>query len=105
MTYWYISFATDEGFRGATVVKARNAEGALAEATRRKLNPGGEAAILKVPKKAEVEPDMQAMINRLLGREEMLVQGGKRHGDCSEEFKEAFESAVDVVCADCNEPQ
>lgn len=104
MTYWYISFATDEAFRGATVVAATDAENALATATRLGLNPGGEAAIVEVPPEAEGEPDMQAMINRLLNKGEMIAQGGTRHGDLPEDMQDAFMDAADIVCEDCNKP-
>lgn len=102
MTYFYISFATDAGFRGATVVQANDDADALAVATAKGLNPGGEAAIIEVPPEAESEPDMQAMIDRLVGKEEMLAQGGKRHGDCSEDIQDAFDAAATKVCAGCN---
>lgn len=103
MPYFYISFATDEGFRGATVVKAINAEGAVKEATTRGLNPGGEAAIMEIPPEAESEPQMLAMVNRLVGRDEMIEQqGGQRMGDMPEEMQDAIEGAADFVCDDCN---
>ena len=103
MTYFYISFATDEGFRGATVVRAADAAGAVMEATTRGLNPGGEAAIMEIPPEAESEPDMLAMVNRLVGREEMIEeQGGQRLGDMEDNMQEAFEDAVNVVCDGCN---
>lgn len=103
MTYFYISFATDEGFRGATVVQADDAAGAVEEATTRGLNPGGEAAIMEIPPEAESEPDMLAMVNRLVGREEMIKeQGGQRLGDMSDDMKSAFKDAIDVVCDGCN---
>lgn len=104
MTHWYISFATDEGFRGATVVEANNAEHALVVATERNLNPGGEAAIIEVPLEAEGEPDMQALLNKLLSKDEMMAMGGKSHGDCPPEVQERFMKAADVVCEDCNIP-
>ena len=102
MTWFYISFADDNGFRGATVVEADDANGAWAEAIRRGLNPGGEAAILEVPREVERNPDMLAMRNRLVGRDEMIALGGKRAGDCSERIQEAFNSAATKVCGACN---
>ena len=102
MAYFYISFATDEGFRGATVVEAHDAEDAFDEATRRDLNPGGEAAILEIPPDIVSNPDMMAMRNRLVGKDEMLANGAKRQADCSEEIQDAFEAAATRVCAGCN---
>lgn len=98
MTLWYISFATDDGFRGGTVVEANDSEHALTVATNRGLNPGGEAAIIEVPPKYEHAPDIQAMMNRLASAEELLAMGGKKHQDCSEDIQDAFERHADVVC-------
>lgn len=61
MTHWYISFADDDAFLGGTVVEAESAEAALMEATSRGLNPGGEAAILEVPREVEDLPDFKRM--------------------------------------------
>jgi len=105
MTYWYISFATDRGFRGATVVEANDAKKALKAANRRGLNPGGEAAILEVPKEAEKAADFQAMINRLVGRDEMIARGGMRQGDLPVEVQAHFEEVAAFICQDCNERQ
>jgi hypothetical protein len=102
MPYFYISFATDEGFRGATVVHALDAEGALKEATNRELNPGGEAAIVEIPSETEAEPKMQSMINRLVGREELIAQGAKRLGDFFQEQQESIRTVATSVCKDCN---
>lgn len=98
MTLWYISFATDEGFRGGTVVEADNSEHALIVATNRGLNPGGEAAIIKVSPNEEHAPDIQAMMNRLASAEELLAMGGKKHEDCPDHIQDAFERHADVVC-------
>lgn len=93
---YYISFATDDGFLGATVVEASSSESALEEATRLGINPGGEAAILEVPEGFENEA--RQMLNRLVGLDEMLTQhGGKRHGDLSDEHRGRVENAADVV--------
>ena len=97
---WYISFATDEGFRGATVVEALSAEDALATATERGLNPGGQAAILQAP--TPTPPDLLSYLNRLVGKEELLRDGGSRHGDLSEEEQEAIESHATAACEHCN---
>src|SRR5258708_3418459 len=99
---WYISFATDEGFRGATVVEALSAEDALAVATQRGLNPGGEAAIFQAP--TPTPPDLLSYLNRLVGKEELLRDGASRHGDLSDEKREAIESHGTVACERCNSP-
>jgi hypothetical protein len=109
--YFYISFAADDGFRGATVVKGRSAEDALKEATRRGLNPGGEAAILAFPPgAAERESDLRSasarpwrsMINRLVGKEELIAAGAKRVGDLPGQLKSRWEREAEIVCNDCN---
>ncbi len=102
MTYWYISFATDEGFRGATVVEATSAQSALAVATLRGLNPGGQVAILQVPPGAESDPDKRAMMNRLVGRAEMIARGAERYADLPQDIREAFDAESERVCEACN---
>jgi hypothetical protein len=99
--YFYISFAADH-FLGATVVQAQDEASALAEATRRGLNPGGEAAIIHVPPEARQNPDMLAMVNRLVGEDEMLAMGARRLGDLPERIQERFEEEATVVCGDRN---
>ncbi len=98
---WYISFVGDDGFRGATVVEASSPEDALAAATERGLNPGGEAAIVPVP--VPTPPDALRYLNRLVGKDELIADGGARHGDLPEEKRALFDHLVTKVCADCNE--
>ena len=103
MPFFYISFATDYEFLGGTVVEAMDYEGALAEATRRGLNPGGEAAIVCVPPEAENNQDFLAIRDRLASSEEMMASGGLTHGDMTEEEQARFfEQSVTIACADCN---
>jgi len=102
MSYFYLSFATDAGFLGATVVEARDAEDAIAVATALGLNPGGEAAIFEVPPEALDEPDLKALIGRLASREEMIAQGGQRLGDLPGDIQDDIRAVAARVCADCN---
>ena len=101
---FYISFATDAGFRGATVVEADSESDAIAVASRLGLNPGGEAAILAVP--PDLPADGRAKVlsyqNRLVGKAEILSHGGFRYGDCSEEMQDRVARVVTKVCAQCN---
>lgn len=105
MTYWYISFAMskkDGGFRGATVVEGVDAESALANATMRGLNPGGEAAILEVYKSDEQEPDFLAMKNKLFDRGQMLAMNAVRSGDMPKKMQRRWEAETVFVCSACN---
>ena len=102
MTYWYISFATDDGFLGATVVEGNSAKSALAAATLRGLNPGGEAAILEVPPESESSPDVVAMKNRLVSEAEMLAMGGIKGENLPAEINAVWNMEIDVVCEHCN---
>jgi hypothetical protein len=100
MGLWYISFAGNEGFRGATVVEARSVEGAHVEATRRDLNPGGEAAILPVPPGHEEKA--RAYLNRLVSEGELIADGGKKNVDLPPETQEALSAAAHHICQECN---
>jgi hypothetical protein len=98
MAYWYISFATDDAFLGATVVEAASSRGAFDEATRRGINPGGNAAIVGMPEDCEDEADVQAMLNRLVHKDELLAMGGRARKDCPPEVQDAFDAAADHIC-------
>jgi hypothetical protein len=96
--WFYISFArakADGGFLGGTVVQADDAPSALAEATRRGLNPGGEAQIIRVPDENIEQPTVVALRNRLASKAELLARGEHRGG---------YHERAQVVCDDCNEP-
>jgi hypothetical protein len=98
MGLWYISFADDGGFRGATVVEAKDAKSALAEATRRGINPGGEAKMLPAPDIAEAK----AMLNRLVLEDEMRALGHVKAKELAPDVADAFDAAAEHVCQDCN---
>lgn len=102
MTLWYISFADKLGFRGATVVKSASANGALATATARGLNPGGEAWIIPVPQDADADPGVLAMYNHLLSAQECAAIGGKPLAECPSVMQERFQAAVHRVRAQDN---
>lgn len=105
MTWWYISFAMSKkqgGFRGATVVEGKDAQSALANATMRGLNPGGEAAILEVYKEDEQKCDVLALRNTLLDKEQMLAMRAVRSGDMPKKIKRRWEAATVFVCSTCN---
>jgi hypothetical protein len=102
MAYWYISFATDTDFLGATVVEATSANNALAVATLRGLNPGGEAAIMQIPAGGENDPGRRIMTNRLVGRAEMMARGATRLADMPGELQRVFGDLSERVCQDCN---
>jgi hypothetical protein len=99
MSWFYISFArakSEGGFLGGTVVQADDAPGALAEATRRGLNPGGEAQIIPVPDKSINQSTIVALRNRLASKAELLARGEHRTG---------YHERGEVVCKDCNEAE
>lgn len=94
MTFFYISFAGEEGFRGATVVAERDVTRALRKTWRLGINPGGEAAIMQVQLSPENERDPEVMetitrmLNRLCSREELFAHGADRLADLPEEVSE-----------------
>jgi hypothetical protein len=94
--WFYISFALPKsqgGFLGATVVQAQNAPAALEWATRRGLNPGGEAQIIPIPPERAHHPEVVPLRNRLVSKEEIMARGKVGHG---------YHQNAEVVCADCN---
>jgi hypothetical protein len=93
ISWFYISFATREGHRGSTVVQAADAAGALVEANRRGLNPGGEAQIVPVPPANNEHPDIIPLRNRLASKAELMARGAIRGG---------YHENSEVVCEQCN---
>lgn len=53
--WWWLSFATDEGFLGGALVKACGMASAVDKAHLLKINPGGEVAGWQLP--GEPDPD------------------------------------------------
>ena len=80
MNLYYISFATDTEFLGSTVVEGITETQALQIATNNDLNPGGQAAILEIPRELYEAPDIVPLKYKLLNKEQMIALGAKRHG-------------------------
>lgn len=97
MKLFYISYATETEFLGATVIECVAQEFVLREAAKYGLNPGGQAAILELPYAALEAPDICMMQGRLVGKEEMIAMGGIRQGDLNDTTKAKFECAARVI--------
>jgi hypothetical protein len=70
---WFLSFAGEEGFRGAVITRARGMTLAIRRANEMGINPGGEVLSFSVP--AGEESCIPAdMYDRLLRREELLIR-------------------------------
>lgn len=91
MNLYYISFASETKFLGATVVEGISETNALEIATNNALNPGGQAAIIYIPEELHNEPDVAPLKYKLFSKEQMEALGAKRHGDLSNELKIALE--------------
>lgn len=101
MTYWFISFADADGFRGATVVEASSPPEALAEAARRGINPGGEAVLIPVLPGDQGDPIMKALTNRLVGSKEMDELGAVRVRNLPTYIQDQFDGEI-TIRADLN---
>jgi hypothetical protein len=97
MKLFYISFATDTDFLGATVIDGLSETSALDIATNLGLNPGGQAAIIEIPTKLWEAPDVKPMIGKLFNKEQMRAMGSKPAKDLDEETREALEYHSHVV--------
>jgi hypothetical protein len=98
MLYW-ISFASETGFLGVVIVESTSLKGAFREATRRGLNPGGEAAVFQIPT-ARHRQYAAPYRNRLLSRAEVAAVFGP-----SADVKQVLQAAGGrgaVICAKCN---
>lgn len=82
MSFFYLSFATDEAFLGATVVVSDTPVGAVKRTHELGLNPGGEVMILELDAALETNPAVSQLLNRLVGETEIVEQmGGVKIGD------------------------
>jgi hypothetical protein len=97
MTLWYLSFASETEFLGATVIEADSGMEAWTKATLRGLNPGGEVMMLQVPPAAEKEADILIGLNRLVSAAELRALGARRLADCRQEIQEAWDREGDCV--------
>jgi hypothetical protein len=96
MMWFYISFATENNHLGSTVVQAADAADALAKASQRGLNPGGEAQIVPVPPKNNEHPEIVPLRNRLVSKAELMARGATRRG---------YHENSKIVCQSCNEEE
>jgi hypothetical protein len=66
---WWLSFADDEGFRGAIIIHANDFVDAFARVNLLNLNPGGECQGMPIPAEGAAQIDAKWK-NRLLSRAE-----------------------------------
>ena len=71
---WYLSYAGEEGWRGAIFIEAHGMAEAAYLANHRKLNPGGEVMGVPVP---EEEIPAKQWHNRLLTKAELEAATGE----------------------------
>ena len=100
MTFWYLSFATETEFLGATIVEADDAKGAFAEATDRGLNPGGQVAMFEVTPGSENRAEARGLLNRLCDLEEMRRLGHKQMKDAPSSARTGIPDQF--ICEECN---
>ncbi len=100
---WYISFASETGFLGATVVEADSPPAALQEATRLGINPGGEAAIWWLAERDDgTIAEIAKFRDRLVWRDECEATGGKLLSDLSPDELDMADAASCVIDEDEN---
>jgi hypothetical protein len=69
-SWFYISFADDDGFRGGCYIQAFGPASAMLRANVEKISPGGEARVFPIPREAERMIPADAR-NRLLTKAEL----------------------------------
>lgn len=74
LSHWYLSYAGEDGFRGAVFLQAPGPASAVLIANIEKLSPGGEVMIVAVPPEHIPEPKFW---NRLLTKEEIQEASGQ----------------------------
>ncbi len=101
--YWYLSFASENGFLGACIVGAIGPKHALKVANQHGLNQGGEVMILPVP--AEKTATIRKNLYKLLrtGKEVALAFGDaadgiKKYSQLTPKQQEFIDSIGTEVC-------
>jgi|ERR1035438_513275 hypothetical protein len=98
MLFW-ISFAGEkDGFLGAVIVEAGSVPEALKEATRRGLNPRGEALVCEIPPDGEIHA--RGHVNQLMLLPEIERLFGPKCD--SRELLEVAGEHAGLVCEGCN---
>ena len=77
LCWWYLSYAKEDGFRGAVYIQAHGPTEATYLSRHRQISPGGEVFIVSVPD--DKIPD-EKYRNRLLTKEE--VQAANPDDEC-----------------------
>jgi hypothetical protein len=70
LSWWYLSYADETGFKGAVVIQAHGPTEAVYLSRHRKLSPGGEVLILQIPDESVPPEECR---NRLLAKEELVA--------------------------------
>lgn len=70
-SWWWLSFAGEEGFRGAILTRARGMISAIQKTHEIGINPGGEVKCFPIPHEAEADHPWEQFANRLLSKEEI----------------------------------
>lgn len=74
LTWWYLSFA-DGKWKGGVIVQARGIMGAVEEANRLGINPGGEVRGMCLSPSVPLPEEMEKLTNRLLAKADLEKLG------------------------------
>jgi len=101
MSAWFISFADKTGSRGVTVVRATDPASALRMVNAARINPGGEALIVRIP--PNVEAAMAGWNMRLVPPAEAR-RFDREHPNLVKANEDVIPETY-CVCRGCNEAQ
>lgn len=74
--WWYLSFS-DGKWKGGVIVEARGVLGAVEEANRLGINPGGEVRGMRLNPRVPLPEGMEKLTNRLLSKADLeKFEGG-----------------------------
>lgn len=98
MNYYFISFGTRQGNLGCVVTSAENSVDALNQATKKGLNPGGEAAIWLV----DTNEAQKLGVDKLISPAQMRELGYFSSKEVAPIEKKRFMNHATIVCESCN---
>lgn len=103
-TFW-ISFASDAGFRGVIITEAPSEADAMAKINQLAINPGGEAVFFDmaaVP--GGIAETRRFKQDTLISAEELNSLGYRRGSEIAATDYDKAMSHSTVLCQDCNKP-
>lgn len=114
MTFWWLSFATDDGPRGVAIVAGEDIDQAVRRSHELGINPGGEVAGVPFPDDPDATAERERWgVDRLISNDDLRSAGYQKRGELIDEYagqlsdegetvEEYLDRQTHLVCDDDN---